>query len=218
MLKDPDNPTYRFWVGVITCLIKMVFKIEFKGLENLPSSGPCIFVANHQSYLDVPLLGIAYNQKGILYNTYWVMGKQTYRNPLLYFIYRVAPVIVVNGTVRKADWALKNGYGVNIFPEGFYTWHRYKWIRQGKDLGTLKRTLGNSAAILASKAGYPVVPIGIQGTERALPPFKVFPRPGKLILNIGKPFRLDSPEPEEMTEEMILQRSTFIMKHVDALR
>ncbi|OGW79194.1 MAG: hypothetical protein A3G33_10955 [Omnitrophica bacterium RIFCSPLOWO2_12_FULL_44_17] len=203
---------------IILGLFRLCYRVGVEGLENVPVDKPVIFVANHQSYLDIPAIGFSLAKINVLNRLYWITGKNTFRNPGLNWFLRFCPLIVVNGTVRSALAVLDRGYCVNIFPEGYYVFQRYRYKREGKDPDTLERKLGNSAAILALKTGLHVVPIGIRGTEEALPPFARFPRPVKIFVKIGKPFRFDPPEPEAVTPEMLQEKSEFIMKHVDALR
>ena len=215
---SPSNWRYKSLVGFLRVLMILIFKIQIHGLERLPLKGPAILVSNHQSYLDVPLIGCALVLRKIIWQAYWVIGKVTYASPFLHWFYSNCPAIVINGTVKKGESVLNNKFMIVIFPEGFYVWNKYKWIRQGKDLNTLERKIGTSAAILALKTGLPVIPIGLRGTEQALPPFKIFPKPGCLGVQVGLPIHLGKPEPEEVTDEMIAEKSKLIMNAIDALR
>lgn len=216
MQLPPEGRFYRFWAKVLISFARIYFKIRITGLEHFPSEGPAIVVANHQSYLDVLLVAAALEEKNLLYQNYWVIGKPTYQNPFLHWLFAKAPVIVVNGTVKKAETVLKGKGTVTIFPEGFYTWRKFRYDH-GKEKENPPRRIGNSAAILAIKTGCPIIPVKIQGTLEAMPPYSFFARPGKLSLVIAPPFRFDVPEPEEVTEEMIAEKAGFIMQQVDAL-
>jgi len=213
----PANWKYRAATGAINGAMKTLFKIGIEGEEHLPRTGPAILAANHQSYLDVPLLGTLLRKTKLLYQTYWVIGKNTVRRPVLKHFYASAPVVVINGTVRKAEWVLTHGGFVVIFPEGYWAWQRYKWAKTQR-LGSPRRVIGNSAAILSIKTGCPVIPIGIQGTETALPPYGMLPRPGRLGLRVGKPYQWQKSDPEEVSDASIAERSDLIMKMIDALR
>jgi 1-acyl-sn-glycerol-3-phosphate acyltransferase len=124
---------------------------------------------------------------------------------------------VVNGTVKKAETVLKAGHRIVIFPEGFYAWYKFLYDH-GKAEKEPARTIGTSAAILGLKTGCPIVPVGIRGTYEAMPPYSFFPKPGKLSLRIGEPFRFDVPEPEVLTDGMISEKADLIMGKIDALR
>ncbi|MBI4372467.1 MAG: 1-acyl-sn-glycerol-3-phosphate acyltransferase [Candidatus Omnitrophica bacterium] len=215
-LTRPDNWKFKFLSGTIHILLRCLYKIEIHGLNHVPERGPAILVANHQSYLDVPLVGYVLIQRKSLHGSYWVIGKTTYASPYLHWFYACCPVVVINGTVKKSEWALHQGYFVTIFPEGFHAWNRYKAKRKGIQEPELK--IGTSAAILALKTGFPVIPMGLRGTEKALPPFAWIPKRGKLEVRVGEPFHFHKPEPEEVTDEMIAEKTKLIMQHIDALR
>src|SRR3979411_1398286 len=46
-------------------------------------------------------------------------------------------------------------------------------------------------AKIAAGAGVPVLPVGIRGSYEALPPGTKLPRPKKIVVRVGKPFRFD---------------------------
>ncbi|MBI4394914.1 MAG: 1-acyl-sn-glycerol-3-phosphate acyltransferase [Candidatus Omnitrophica bacterium] len=215
-LTRPDNWKFRFLSRIIHGLFRRLYKIEIHGLEHVPERGPAILVANHQSYLDVPLVGHVLIQRKSLHGSYWVIGKTTYVSPYLHWFYACCPVIVINGTVKKTEWALNQGYFATIFPEGLHAWTKYKARRKGAVIPGLK--LGTSAAILGLKTGCPIIPMGLRGTEEALPPFKWIPKRGTLEVRIGKPLCFGKPEPEEVTEEMIAEKTKLIMDQINQLR
>ena len=217
MSSSYHNLQYKICVGILQVLMHSLFKIEFVGLDRLPSSGPVILVSNHQSYLDVPLIGCMYIKKKLIWKNYWVIGKTTFNSKVLNWFYSCCPTVVVNGTVKAGEAVLSKGYVLTVFPEGFYAWSKHKLIRAGSDPSTLTRKIGSSAAILALKTGLPIIPIGLCGTEEALPPFETKPKRGKLSLHVGEPIILGKPEPEEVTDEMIAEKSKLIMDRIDAL-
>ena len=44
------------WIvrGALYIFFKVVYRVDIKGLENVPKEGPLIFCGNHRSYLDPP--------------------------------------------------------------------------------------------------------------------------------------------------------------------
>ena len=208
--------TFQLISNVLLLFGRAYLKWEISGCQNLPDQGPCILVANHRSYLDILTIAMALEKKGLLYKTHWVIGKSTYRNPFLQFFFWVVPLIVVNGTVKKAEIALKDGQCIVIFPEGFYAWYKFLYDR-GKEKKEPKRQIGVSAAILGLKTGCPIIPMGLQGTYEAMPPYSFFPKRGDLSIRIGMPFRFEVLEPEAVTDGVISEKADFIMGQIDAL-
>ncbi len=205
-----------FFSGALLLFGRAYFKWDISGLENLPSLGPCVLVANHRSYLDILIIAIALEKKRLFYRSCWVIGKTTYRNPFLRILFITAPLIVVNGTVKKAEAALKAGKIVVIFPEGFYAWRKFCY-EHGKEKERPVRQIGTSAAILGLKTGYPIIPVGIRGAYEAMPPYSFFPKQGNLSLQAGEPLFFEAPEPEQVTEAMISEKTNLIGKRIDAL-
>ena len=51
-MTDFDSGAYRFIVGIVTPLLNISTKREWRGAEHVPAQGPCIIVPNHTSYFD----------------------------------------------------------------------------------------------------------------------------------------------------------------------
>ncbi len=215
-LRQPDALPYKILLGIFFPILHFYYRFEFEGLENLPSKGPAILVANHQSYLDVPTIGIALKKRKLIHQTHWVIGKPTSKISALQWLFAFSPLIVVNGTVRNAEAALKQGAIVVIFPEGYYTWHKYKRIKEGN--APPKREPGKSAAILALKTGVPVIPLGLRGTEEHMPPYNFLPKPGKLGLKVGVPFQLEQVAGAGAPDALVKEKSEMILSRIDELR
>ncbi|MEG1583897.1 MAG: lysophospholipid acyltransferase family protein [Anaerovorax sp.] len=129
-------------------------KINAVGLEKIPPE-PCVFVANHQSYLDLAVFTAAIDrQMG------FISKKSLKRLPAFgKFIYSVRSVYIDSedargavAVIEKGIEHLKLGFSMGIFPEG----RRSK----GPEMGEFKR----GSLRLATKPGVPVVPVTISGT------------------------------------------------------
>jgi len=149
--------------------------------ENLPTDGPAILVANHLSFFDSVLLMFA------LPRPVSVLGKAEYTDRRITKwlfcgagmipIRRESPGDLVQAFAQVGD-VLDRGEVVGLFPEG----------TRSRD-GLLHR--GHSgAAHLALTTGAPIVPLGIIGTDRILPPDAWLVRPFRhATLSLGKPIR-----------------------------
>jgi len=161
-------------------LFRVLFAVEYYGLENVPASGPVILAGNHPSYLD-PLL-IAIPIKRIIRFMAW---DALFRVPLLGRLIRslgAFPVDIRRGkgeaAYREALRVLESGDALGIFPEG-----------QRSEAGPMGE-LRTGVARLAIESGATIVPITIGGASRAWPKHKLLPKPAKIIVRYHQPITL----------------------------
>ncbi len=155
------------------------------GAANLPS-GSCIVAANHSSFLDGPLLSLAYC-RARLKPLHMIAYEEPFRHWLMGWILRSGGAIpfrrgdrASQGSMLAAALAwLASGEAVGIFPEGH--------INQKPILNRARP----GAALLALESGVPVVPAAIIGSDRVMPLGKAFPRPGARVrIVFGRPVAL----------------------------
>jgi 1-acyl-sn-glycerol-3-phosphate acyltransferase len=77
--------------------------------------------------------------------------------------------------LRALEAELARGEPVAVFPEGT------------RESGPRIAPLFDGAAYLAVKLGVPIVPVGVGGSEGILPKGKLFPRPRRVAVVVGKP-------------------------------
>ncbi len=149
---------------------------EVYGVENVPSDGGAVIAPNHVSYMDPPLVAACLPRR-----TYF-MAKRELFEPLLFgeLIYSLYAFPVERGSgdraaLRRAIDLVRAGELVIIFPEG--TRSRDGTIGEGQ-LGP---------AIVAGRAGRPIVPCAILGTDRMLPPGAKFIRRARFYIAFGEP-------------------------------
>jgi 1-acyl-sn-glycerol-3-phosphate acyltransferase len=107
-------------------LIHSVYRLEKRGLENIPEKGPAVLICNHVSFVD-PMVILAASPRPIRF----VMDHQIFATPVLSFFFRtgkaipVAPAKVdeklMNAAFDEVARALEAGELVCIFPEGRIT-------------------------------------------------------------------------------------------------
>lgn len=163
--------------NTIGWLISRAFRVRFIGLENLPATG-AILAGNHISYLDPVILwcntprATHFMTKLELWSTRWLgwlLDK--------FWAFPVNRQGADREAITTATRLLEHGEWVGIFPEG----HRR---RDGSDeLGEAQ----GGVAFIALRAGVPVVPVGIAGTEEAWPPGQKFPRFVRVVMSYGEP-------------------------------
>ena len=133
-------------------------QVVVKGQENIPASGPVVFVGNHRSYFDIPVMLVGLDKP------HGILAKEELAHiPLLSrWMNLLGCVYVRRDDVRGSLQALKDaasvvkkGESFTIFPEGT----RYK----GEEGGAGEFKAG--AFRIAIKTGAPVVPVAISGTR-----------------------------------------------------
>jgi 1-acyl-sn-glycerol-3-phosphate acyltransferase len=178
-----------FWYLLGYSLSKTIAKTFFNyrviGAENMIEEGPCIIAANHCSYLDPPLVGVACKRA-----IHYLARKSLLDVPILGPILPELNVIPVDqknadrSALMGAIRVVRNGGAVLIFPEG----------TRSPD-GNLQPGQPGIGMIVA-KTGAPVVPARISGSYEAFPRGSSCPRLGSVTVSIGPALRFDSLENE----------------------
>ncbi len=165
---------------VVQAVLRGVFRLEVTGREYEPQEGPFLAVSNHWSALDPPVLGASLRRK-----VHFMAKQELFRIPLLRSWMRCIGTFPVRRgepdrqAIRTALEVLERGGVVGIFPEG--TRNPRGFLLPAEP----------GAAFLALRAQVPILPVGILGTLEVLPKGAWIPRPRKIRVRIGPPFRLD---------------------------
>ena len=154
-------------------------RVEVNGFENIPVHRACIFMANHISNLDPPvLLPLVPGQTSVL------LKSSLMRIPLLGTAMRMGNFVPVERgssreaarrSVNAAAAAIHSGLHLVVFPEGTRS-------RDGR-LASFKK----GPFFLAEQTGAPIVPVAIAGTERMLRKGSVAIHPGVAQLSYLPP-------------------------------
>ena len=110
---------YRFAKVVCNVVCKLWFKLEYYGMENLPTDRGYILVGNHQSYWDLVMMGLKLNT-----TLTFMANERLFHKPVLAPIIRGLGAFPVNlkkpdmTAIRTAKKVVKEGKVLALFPEG----------------------------------------------------------------------------------------------------
>ena len=168
--------------GILVGFSRIYWRLSITGKEHLPD-GPYVVAPVHRSNIDTVLVA------GITTRRMRYMGKDAlwkYRLPG-WIISALGAFPVKRGTadrsaLRTCLEVLTQGEPLVVYPEG------------GRRSGSLVGDISEGAAYLALRAGVPLVPVGIGGSERAMAKGSPLLRPVKTAIVIGPPIPLPAGE------------------------
>jgi carboxylesterase len=189
--------TYRGMSGAMRMNFRVNNDLEIEGAENVPTRGGMLFASNHQSWLDVQVLGASSPRR------VHFVAKSEFRDwPVLRHLVNFSDsIFITRGGDREGleqiVSALREGKAVAIYPEGTIPGEE-DIPRRAVDpkTGLLK---GHTGAVrMAIRARVPIIPVGVSGTGRALPPeiyprleILRLPRTTSIRIRFGEPIRYD---------------------------
>ena len=166
---------------------RVFWKIEFRGVENVPADGGVIIAANHQTYLDPFWLSLAVKRP-----TRYLAWSDAFRWPVVgrCLVWLGAWPLALEGSdpaaIRRSLQWLRDGGAVVIFPEG----------ARSSATGALERFKAG-AVRLALEAQVPILPVTIKGGNRVWPKGRRFPRLGKIVVTYHPPYHVEQCVNEE---------------------
>ncbi|HSS20737.1 MAG TPA: lysophospholipid acyltransferase family protein [Pyrinomonadaceae bacterium] len=165
---------------------RLLWRLEFKGLENIPKSGGLIIAANHQTYLDPFWLGIPIKRP-----VRYLAWSEAFSWPLVGKAIELlgAWPLQVEGSdpaaIRRSLTWLRDSGVIVIFPEG----------GRGLPDGSMIR-LKAGAVRIALEAGVPILPVTVRGGNRVWSSDKWVPRLRKVEIVYHELFHVTQ-QPEE---------------------
>lgn len=181
----------------------LVFDLKVFGVHNVPKRGGVLLLANHQSYLDPVLIGVRLHRP-----LSFLAKSELFENGALAWLIRSLNAFPVRqgagdvGAVRETIRRLQEGHALVVFPEGTRT-------EDGE-----MQPLQSGFALVARKAGVPIVPVAIHGAYRAWGKGRKF-RAGPIRVSFGPPVDVAEVRPSEIVKrvERTLNRQFADLQH-----
>ncbi len=166
----------RLWARIILLAAGVRLKVE--GAEQVPRDGPVVFMSNHESWLDIPVL-----LASIPVQVRFLAKKSLFSIPFFGWAIASMGFIPVDRKNRReaiksfeqAAQRIRAGRSVLVFPEETRT-------PDGRLL-----PFQRGGFLIAIKAGLPIVPVGLEGARRCLPKYSYLLRPGTITVRFGSP-------------------------------
>lgn len=167
---------YKLIRGLVVAVCVGYTRARVVGKHNIPKSGPFLLAPIHRSNIDTPLAAAVTSRRMRF------MGKDSIWKikPIGWIISSLGAFPVTRGSadreaLKRCIAVLESGEPLVLFPEG---------TRQS---GPVVQPLFDGAAYVAVKAGVPIIPVGIGGSEGVMPKGSKMIYPRKCVLVVGEP-------------------------------
>lgn len=168
--------SYSIVRGAIYAVAMLFGRVRIVGAEHVPTEGAFVLAPVHRSNVDFALTSLL-TSRPMRY-----MGKDSiWKSKLLgRFVSMLGAFPVRRGSADRESLrvcleVVSRGSPVVMFPEGT------------RRSGPIVEDLFDGPAYVATRAGVPIVPVGIGGSERMMPKGAKLLRPSKLVLIVGAP-------------------------------
>jgi len=177
-------------------------KVEVSGLERIDPATACIFMANHSSFLDGPILATAI--PGVVRI---ILKQSVFRVPVLGMAMRQADFVSVDrrgvrggqrSILKAAELMRRKRYSFLVFPEGTRS-------RDGS-----MQAFRRGGFFLALNARMPIVPAAIRGTYDLMPRGQWHARRGVIRIVFGEPIPVEGYAREDMGKLMEKVREAIL--------
>jgi long-chain acyl-CoA synthetase len=141
-------------------LCQILYRVRITGIEEVPQDRPFIFSPNHQSFMDAPLI-MSYLPFRIFRKMFYVGTSEIFGTGIRRRIARSMKLVPIDPdanlvpAMRAGAYGLRRGEALVLYPEG------------ERSISGEPRTFKKGAAILATHLQVPIVPVAIDGFEKA---------------------------------------------------
>lgn len=174
-LNDQKDVVYRVVAGLLAGVARLMFRPSVTGIENIPLEGPVLIAPIHRSNVDFAFT-LFISPRKVFFMTKDPVFRVPILGPLLLHLgaFPVHRESADRESLALSEEVLRLGHALVLFPEGTR--------KDGRDVATLH----DGAMFVAARTGAWVVPVGIGGSDRAMPKGARFPRPAKIHIVVGR--------------------------------
>jgi len=169
---------YRCIRNLVVAFCRIYWREQVTGRQHVPATGAFILAPVHRSNIDTPLVAavttrrLRYMGKDSMWKVHWVGAVFTALGA-----FPVRRGRADREALRRCVEVLEGGEALVLFPEG------------SRRSGPTVEEVFEGAAYLAARTGAPIVPVGIGGSEAAMPRGARFIRPVRTRVVVGAPLR-----------------------------
>lgn len=177
-LPPPDSRLRSLWYDFVHVAgmtgFTLGFSFRFEGTRHMPPAGPVLVIANHQSFVDPWIVGLAVKR-----HLTYLARKTLFKNPWFAGIIRSLNAVAIDQEgvgkegIRAVVEQLQRNQAVLIFPEGSRT------------PDGVMHPLRPGIHLLMRRSRAAIVPVGIAGAYHAWPIWRKYPIPAPLFLPPG---------------------------------
>ncbi len=176
VLNKRERSLYRAVQLAVRGVLRTYVPTIYEGLENVPATGPFVLAPVHRSVIDFMIVGLVtrrrmrYLGKDSVWEAKWFVPIANTLGGI-----PVSRGSIDRDSMNRCIEALNSGEPLVLFPEG------------RRKTGPVVQDLFDGVSFIALKAGVPIVPVGIGGSDRVLPLGKKFPRRRRVLVKVGPP-------------------------------
>lgn len=180
--------------AVVAGITRAWTRMSIEGREHIPASGPFVLAPVHRSNMDTPISSCLTRRR------LRFMGKDSLwkKRPAAWLLSSLGGFPVARGTadreaLKRCIAVLEGGEPLVLFPEG------------ERKSGEVVQPLFDGAAYVALKAGAPIIPVGIGGSERVMPKGAKLIYPRKVHAIVGAPITAELPSSGRLARTVVAQ-------------
>jgi 1-acyl-sn-glycerol-3-phosphate acyltransferase len=201
-----DRVAYQFVRFVVVTFCRVWCRMTVAGREHIPADGPFLLAPVHRSILDTPI------SSGVTGRRMRFMGADKYWKNRHFgrLLSALGGFPVTRGSadrealMRCID-VLNGGEPLVLFPEG------------ERKAGPVVQPLFDGATYIAVKAGVPIIPVAIAGSERAMPKGAKFIFPRKVHVIVGAPIQAPTGQTGKAQRVAVRELSAVLHRELQRL-